>query len=1402
MNKFKIAMIVAAMLPLGSMAQPESEPAAFNCAYVGSIQSATISGSGMQGWQNCEVANDNENYYGIRANGGVGSGGMEFASSCDISAMSTPYLVMNIWASAADDIMISLTKAYTGDWSAKYEWKQTLSLVSGWNTVKIAINDMLKEADDEFSKASINQVNIKEIDNGVQLWVPKTNTVRFYDALPVAPEISRTNRKVIYSTRYNNEGMYVWSSGKYPKLTPWGNGATVEEVNYLGGTDGFTKTDVAHATNFNWFGLEVKRWDNADVDATVDVSGYDHIHFDYYTTTSGTFRMTPITNDGTTKCDMSQKAGSNDVTVQATNKWCGADIDLTMEPFASANGFDLSYLSQIAFNYGGGSREIYIDNIYMYKNRSTQTHDDNDGNGIDWSKTNCYYKNIVWQKYNDTAHSNPDGYASVTHDLNNLNFFETGPNAMNGNEHVQWLMELKDDIVVSDVELIWSNGFPKNYSVYAFDSYPVDNGNVDLSTGTKLFEITDKILTYEPYFETQSNLQEKKSTTSRYLLVDMTARGETDIFGYKLAEAHVGAYDDSYDTPHHLGIPDYVIVTETEQELDVTVRNERNAIINGYTVNKTALKTSWTSPQLKKLNNSETTVLATSTGTYYVNITGEAVRANGDIIALNGAENTGVGKITVNKNWIENGAVESLVQIAYNNNTGNLASVFKASYTQNGYNPWLAGDSKEADDDISSRWSSFHGWYDYESAETRKTNNSNQYWMVDLGQEYEITNMEIIWERAYAPEYKVFGFITEPSAENLNKSYQEFSDDYTANELVYEGTNEVEKVKMYPLHDEHTTLSASGAIRENNRTRYLVIKMNEPAPQSGDFYGFSLWEVYAWGADHTITDNVDKLKADNTSVKAGQEQPLNVTAFKEGDEENYSEDNWFPVSFGVSEDGFSVYSEKVTDKETGTELERFYIYRGSGATSKPFDDVLVATITDNDNGTYGIVANSRGWNQSNGLYDTESGTFKSFTITMSSTNTLDAPINGEFELVIYKEPMQLLTDGTSTNERQVYDNGYFSADVLRNNANAATVSIDLRNVDFTTDNAGNALGNVTIAAPHTIKSNNGTQLNPNTIIYTDETSISGGNLAMKQADGTWLVQTLRIFDGWDWSPITTEGGLIAENAMFYTSLKAGYYSFLCLPFVPDPETLSSKDVTLYKPTKYYASRQAVKIDELTSADFSSGFEGKPYIVSTTNENLYKANGYGVAFKSNGRVSVPYFPQVTKLGDATIIPTYTRKNLSDIANGDTQNDYFLYSIKYDQFLEFGNGKLAEDFYNSDEATLSTTEVMPFYSYITLPKGNGSAKVTALGFTFEDFIEEDIADDSNDDSNIGGEDAGETISDIVETGIAGISALMEQGRVKVYDMQGRLVSNLLGAQPSQGFFIIKANNGTTKKVYIRK
>ena len=1139
--------------------------------------------------------------------------------------------------------------------------------------------------------------------------------------------------------------------------------------------------------------------------AVVDASKYDYLHVDLYRQYFGDgdneFYVYPRSqSDKPEDTDPEGLAAfANQQATVTEGQWVSVDIPLN-DKNTTYKGY-MEQMEQLLIT-GAGKGVLAVDNIYFWRNEPADPVTvDVDGKGINWDSTTgttCYFDRLVWETFDNRVRTSDATFARA-HDGNNLTYHTITREELNGNEHAQMLLQLTKPIRVSDVELVWANGFPKTYKVYAFEQYPVEGNDIPaelLTADNLLFEINNKMLSTDPSIETQSNLHLNVAHNSQYILIDMTARGEGDTFGYYLAEAHVGAYDDDYNTPDHLGVPDYEILTDVDQTLEVTVRNKRNAVLPGVAYREGSVTTSWMSPQLKKRNNQETVVYATSQGTYTITVNGEL--ANGTPLK------PGTAVITVDKNWKAEGGFKSIVQQVYEqhkNSEAELNQLFTASRTENGYKPSKVGDGKEASDDILSRWSSFDNtdgsgsipWDGTaESANRRKEWNKNQYLLINLEKVYELTNIELIWERGYSPEYSVYGFETGnlPTTELLNQDYATFATAYSSH-LLYSGNNSEADIAMYPLHDEHSNLSTEGAIREDNRTQYLLIKMNEPAMQSNDYFGFSLWEVYAWGADLTKTDNVEHLATDNISVKAGHEGVITVKAFGGTQDSGtgsyeYEEDEWHPVGFSTVENGYFIKKVEERDEESGTTLERYYIYKGVDQEADATDANLVAIITDNNNGTYGIVAAKRGNGQQQGQYDNGvtdgSADDVSFTIQMTSTNTKGDVIGGQFELVVYKTAMALLTNGGSTAKNQVYDDGYFDLNVLKANANRETNTVDLRNVDFTTDNDGNSLANVTIPAPHTVKSNSGTQMNPNTIYYTDESGLNGaGNLAVKQGDGTWRVAALRIFDGWDWAPLTNEGGMVAGQAYFYTSLKAQQYSFIAMPFVPTFASLNDKQVKLYKPIAYSPRRQVVQIDEMTAADFASGFEGKPYVIRTENENLYKANGYGVVFKSNGEVSVVYHPQTWQdaAHGAAITSSYVRKDLTTLDY--SQTDYYLFSSAYEMFLPVGNDKLEDDQYNAENKTLSATDVMPFYAYLALDKAQTAGnEVKRVSF----FLGQLPADDQDDELT------------------TGIDKLMQEGRVDIYDLQGRRVGCELGSSVPSGIYIVKYSNGETRKINIRK
>ncbi len=1109
------------------------------------------------------------------------------------------------------------------------------------------------------------------------------------------------------------------------------------------------------------------------------------------------------------------------------NGWKSIEIPISeiIGLAGNANGTvsDGDYISHIGIQAANANTKgaIAIDNVYFSTDNDLVTYD-NDERGIDWNTatgTTCYVDQIVWTKSGTTAGVNivdtyNDNWAKI-HDGDVHSYFQFNHDDTNDdNEHSQVLIRLKDDIKVSDVEVIWANGYASRYAVYAFENYPVVNGEIPSSALTRdnrLYYVggymsdnaaDDMQMDHEPYYVIKSELQKEVTHDSRYILLDLKKRGNGDTFGYYIDEVHVGAYDEDYNTPDHLNFPVTVIQTELPPtELKVTVRNKRNAVLSEWTskIVPGSVKTSWDSPLLKNDNNRQTWVYATAPGNFDVTVTG----------SVEGVTNLVPGKSAVKayKNWKPASeesdwtihSWKSLVQPRIENlidntktaaeNQTELNSIVWASQYENWGNPartyyaWKAADGVEATDDHS-RWSSAQ-------EDTNNNNPSKQYWVIDLEHTYELTDVELVWERAIAKTYSVFGF-TSLDGVDLGADYDTFLSTYgNANDhhLIYSYT--MDNVLEYPYHDQHTNSSTESPVREDNRARYLVVKTKET--QSTKYYSgtsYSIWEVYAWGADVTVTDNVTNLKTDNLSVKVGHEGVVDVTAYGTKDGTYIEESEWHPVEFSVpASSNYYIKNVENTDPSTGKTVDQYFLFKKvEGQAAEQYNTAYaLAYIVDNDNGTYGVkvMPGIKGLGQTKDVYDEDNGATdtKSITINMSSTNTRSTEITGQFELVIYKDAMKLLTDGTSSNKRQVYDDGYYSEDVLKNNITAETVTIDLRNVDFSYDNAGTALNHSVLPAPHTVTKGTGAskvQLNPNTIYYTDEPytdestgTISGGNLAFRQGE-VWRVPVLRIFDGWDWEPINNEGGMIATSASFYTSIPAKHYSFIALPFAPDISYFSSKNIKLYKPTAFRPERNAVKVDEISS--FTSNEIGHPLVIYTEDAYNYRENGYAVVFKSAGtETSVNYFPGKWENNGATIIPSYTKQTLEE---SDASFDYYLYSIKNDQFLKVGNSELAEDQWNGneqgsgDQPHLSASQVMPFYAYMKVRKQASPAPA----FTFM----------LTDDTETTGIDATNTETD---------------ESVRVYDVQGRYVSDS-SRNLTPGMYIIKRADGSTRKVYIKK
>lgn len=576
------------------------------------------------------------------------------------------------------------------------------------------------------------------------------------------------------------------------------------------------------------------------------------------------------------------------------------------------------------------------------------------------------------------------------------------------------------------------------------------------------------------------------------------------------------------------------------------------------------------------------------------------------------------------------------------------------------YLPEKVADWKESEDNTS-RWSSGG-----ESTAGANGGRDDEWLKIDLEKSYAIQEMEIVWENAYATSYDVYGFKEDPGS--TDDELLALNSTANAANLIYSGKIDVTP-DVFPYHDEHTVTKGNLISNTTNHARYLVIRFNK----RGTNYGYSIWEIYANGTETDQLDAVDKLEAPNITMWAGTVRQQKITAVDSKNAENNIE-GFHPVTMVITD-----ASENVVSNE---QIE----------------------IIDNTDGTYEVRGNTPG----------------TYTVTMTAQNGLGKTMTGSFTVTVnsYKVPMAL--DPTkSTDTRQVYDEGYYSEEVLLANADKKVTSIDLRSVDFGSDVQISEtktldLHNATIPAPRTLK-NGDKQMNPNAIYYIDATKAdvtAAENLAVQQittdengnTTSTWTIDDLRIFDGWDYAPIINEGGTTAKRARFYTSMKANKYSFIVIPFLVDYDKMLEKQVSLFNPTLYSPDRNTIRIHELTSSEFSAiegKFPGCPFVIRTTNTELDSKDGYKLCIYSKGyentiEASTPVSLQQTPInkscdGDATFIGSYV-ENGTIATTGNGNNNYYFSSAD-------------EAFHPIAESTV----VAPFYAYLRTPANATPAKL---------------------------------------------------------------------------------------------
>ena len=160
-------------------------------------------------------------------------------------------------------------------------------------------------------------------------------------AVTAAPEPDKDAADVlsIYSDAYTPATAYTYGG--------WGQSTVVTDETV--GTD-----NLLHLTNYNYLGFEYAE--------DIDLADMQYIHIDILPLKATGFGITPIMRGGLTE----KSTSVGDLTVKEWNS-----IDLPLADF----GFDLTYKSFQLKIDGGNASDVYVDNIYFWKEASSVTPD-------------------------------------------------------------------------------------------------------------------------------------------------------------------------------------------------------------------------------------------------------------------------------------------------------------------------------------------------------------------------------------------------------------------------------------------------------------------------------------------------------------------------------------------------------------------------------------------------------------------------------------------------------------------------------------------------------------------------------------------------------------------------------------------------------------------------------------------------------------------------------------------------------------------------------------------------------------------------------------------------------------------------------------------------------------------
>lgn len=249
--------------------------------------------------------------------------GVDFPAT-DLSAMSHVHL--DVWTDSETGVRFTPI-------SPGQESPTALNPTSGeWTSIDLPLST--------WANVDFTNVNQFKFDGGASGGTVYVDNIYFYNSpltAPItnAPTPTQDAADVIsvYSDSYNNVTVTNFNPG-------WGQSGTVDAAYDPTGEGNNT---VLAYNNFNYQGTDLE---------STDVSGMDYVHLDVWTANGQQLKFTPISNGAEYLVDVALTSGS----------WSSVDI-----PLSDFTGVTLDNVIQLKFDGQPGTSDIYIDNIYFWK---------------------------------------------------------------------------------------------------------------------------------------------------------------------------------------------------------------------------------------------------------------------------------------------------------------------------------------------------------------------------------------------------------------------------------------------------------------------------------------------------------------------------------------------------------------------------------------------------------------------------------------------------------------------------------------------------------------------------------------------------------------------------------------------------------------------------------------------------------------------------------------------------------------------------------------------------------------------------------------------------------------------------------------------------------------------------